>query len=140
MFPKKIDQEFVKQLILEGEGEQLELKQQISSQEKIAKTLAGFANSKGGILLIGISDQGKIIGIDTEEERYMISAANDSYCIPKVSLELYPIKMNPEHPLEEEKMVLLVHIHGTLGPQVFVETRKGTLIAYCRIGNQTKLV
>ena len=36
---KKIDQEFVKQLLLEEEGEQLEFKQQISSQEKIAKTL-----------------------------------------------------------------------------------------------------
>jgi len=39
MFPKKIDQEFVNQLLLEEEGEQLEFKQQITSQEKIAKTL-----------------------------------------------------------------------------------------------------
>ena len=34
MFPKKIDQDFVKQLLLEEEGDQIEFKQQINSQEK----------------------------------------------------------------------------------------------------------
>ncbi len=57
MFPKKIDQEFVNQLLLKVEGEQLEFKQQISSQEKIAKTLSAMSNSAGGLILIGVSDQ-----------------------------------------------------------------------------------
>lgn len=137
MFPKKLDQGFVNQLLLKEEGEQLEFKQQINSQEKIAKTLSAFANSKGGTLVIGISDQRKIIGIDPEEERYMLAAANDKFCIPKVSMESHAIKINPEKDQGEEKMVLLVVIHSTLGPQIFVKQKNGSLKAFTRIGNQS---
>ena len=137
MFPKKLDQGFVNQLLLKEESEQLEFKQQISSQEKIAKTLSAFANSKGGTLVIGVSDQRKIIGIDPEEERYMVAAANDNFCVPKVSLEFHGIKINPEKDQEEEKMVLLVEVHPTIGPQIFVKQKNGNLKAYFRMGNQS---
>lgn len=140
MFPKKIDQEYMNELLLKVEGEQLEFKQQISSQEKIAKTLAAFANSKGGVLLVGVSDQRKIVGIDPEEERYMVAAANDIFCTPKVSMELRTIKIDPKHPNEEEKMILLVHVHASLGPQVFVKQKNGTSKTYSRIGSQNKFV
>ena len=140
MFPKKIDQEFVKQLLLEEEGEQLEFKQQISSQEKIAKTLSAFANTKGGILVIGVSDLRKIIGIDSDEEQYMIASANDSYCVPKVSLEINSIKIDPAHPSEEEKIVLLVKVHATLGPRIFIKGKNGSSIAYYRSGQQCKIL
>jgi len=140
MFPKKIDQEFVKQLLLEEEGEQLEFKQQISSQEKIAKTLSAFANTKGGLLVIGVSDLRKIIGIDSDEEQYMIASANDSYCVPKVSLEINSIKIDPAHPSEEEKIVLLVKVHATLGPRIFVKGKNGSCIAYYRSGQQCKIL
>ncbi len=137
MFPKKLDQGFVNQLLLKEESEQLEFKQQISSQEKIAKTLSAFANSKGGTVVIGVSDQRKIIGIDPEEERYMVAAANDNFCVPKVSLEFHGIKINPEKDQEEEKMVLLVEVHPTIGPQIFVKQKNGNLKAYFRMGNQS---
>ena len=140
MFPKKIDQDFVKQLLLLEEGDQLEFKQQINSQEKIAKTLSAFSNSKGGILVIGISDQRKIVGIYQEEERYMITAANDSFCIPRVSLEIKAVTIDPEYYLEDEKMVLVVLVHASLGPRVFVKQKNDSLKAYCRIGNQSKVL
>jgi predicted HTH transcriptional regulator len=85
MFPKKLDEDFVNLLLKENEGLKLEYKQQISSQEKIAKTLSAMSNTAGGMILIGISDQRKIIGIDPEEERYMITAANESFCLPKAN-------------------------------------------------------
>jgi len=140
MFPKKIDQEFVNQLLLKVEGEQLEFKQQISSQEKIAKTLSAMANSAGGLILIGISDQRKIVGVDPEEERYMITAANETFCMPKVSMELYPIKIDPKRPNEEEKMILLVHVHVNLGPQVVVKHKSGTSKSYFRMESQNKVI
>ena len=140
MFPKKLDQGFVNLLLLKEEGEQLEFKQQISSQEKIAKTLSAFANSKGGTVVIGDSDQRKIIGIDPEEERYMVAAANYNFCIPKVSLKYHVIKINSEKDQGEEKMVLLIEVHTTLGPQIFVRQKNGSSIAFTRIGNQSLVV
>jgi predicted HTH transcriptional regulator len=97
MFPKKLDEEFVNLLLKEEEGLKLEYKQQISSQEKIAKTLSAMSNTAGGMILIGISDQRKIIGIDPEEERYMIAAANEHYFVPKANLDLHVISIDPEN-------------------------------------------
>lgn len=140
MFPKKIDQDYVNILLKEEEGLKLEYKQQISSQEKIAKTLSAMSNTVGGLILIGISDQRKIMGIDPEEERFMVTAANDYFCVPMVSLQTYTVTMNLENPFEEEKNILIVKVHPTTGPKIFVKKKQSTTIAYCRIGNQNKII
>jgi len=67
----------------------------------------------------------------------MVAAANDNFCVPKVSLEFHGIKINPEKDQEEEKMVLLVEVHPTIGPQIFVKQKNGNLKAYFRMGNQS---
>jgi predicted HTH transcriptional regulator len=137
MFPNKIDQNFVNILLKEDEGLKLEYKQQISSKEKIAKTLSAMSNTAGGLILIGISDQRKIIGIDPEEERYMITAANEAYCIPKATLELHVITISPENLNEEEKYVLLVIVHATQDEAVSVKLQDGNLKIYRRIGDKS---
>jgi predicted HTH transcriptional regulator len=136
MFPKKIDQEFVNQLLLKVEGEQLEFKQQISSQEKIAKTLSAMSNSTGGLILIGVSDQRKIIGIDPEEERYMVDSANLNHCVPKADLELQVVTINPESLYEEEKYILLVTVHQSKGETIYARQQDGTQKAYRRVGDK----
>ena len=136
MFPKKIDQELVNDLLLKVEGEQLEFKQQINSQEKIAKTLSAMANSTGGLILIGVSDQRKIIGIDPEEERYMVEGANLSHCVPQADLELQAVTIKPESMDEEEKYILLVIVHPSNEETIFVKHREGTLKGYRRFGDQ----
>jgi predicted HTH transcriptional regulator len=137
MFPKKLDEDFVNLLLKEEEGLKLEYKQQISSQEKIAKTLSAMSNTAGGMILIGISDQRKIIGIDPEEERYMITAANETYCVPKATLELHVITIDPENLNEEEKYVLLVIVHATQDEPVSVKLTDGNLKIYRRIGDKS---
>ncbi|MCC8146162.1 MAG: ATP-binding protein [Bacteroidales bacterium] len=74
-------------LIAEGEHQQLDFKFEISDSKKIARTLVAFANTDGGTLLIGVKDNGNIAGIRSEEEYYMIEAASDMYCKPKVEFE-----------------------------------------------------
>ena len=51
--------------ISEGEGQQLDFKFAITDSKKIARSMAAFANSDGGVLLIGVKDNGKIVGIKT---------------------------------------------------------------------------
>lgn len=137
MFSKKFDQEFVTKLLKEKEGVRLEFKQRINSQEKIAKTLSAMANTAGGVLLIGTSDQRRITGIDPEEERYMVQVANHVYCVPKVSLEIYEVTIDPIAPSEEEKYVLLVIVHQTEGPTVCVLQADGSHKAYRRVGDKS---
>lgn len=136
MFPKKIDQEFVNELLLKVEGEQLEFKQQISSQKKIAKTLSAMANSTGSLILIGISDQRKIIGIDPEEERYMVDSANLNHCVPQADLKLQAVTIKPESMYEEEKYILLVIVYPSTKETIFVKHRDGTQKGYLRVGDK----
>ena len=49
-------------LIAQGEGPELEFKQ--SPSKNLGRELCAFANSGGGTLLIGISDRGRIVGVD----------------------------------------------------------------------------
>ena len=140
MFPKKLDEDFVNLLIKENEGLKLEYKQQISSQEKIAKTLSAMSNTAGGMILIGISDQRKIIGIDPEEERHMIAAANESFCMPKANLDLHVISIDPDNLYEGEKYVLLVIVHAMQDEPVSVKLPDGSLKIYRRVGDKSLAV
>ncbi len=74
----------VLRLIEQGEGLHLDFKFEISDAAKIARSLVAFANTDGGILLIGVKDNGVISGIKSEEEHYMIENAAKRYCKPEV--------------------------------------------------------
>ena len=83
---KKLDDEIIpkwseiESLILQGESETLEFKETLSLDTKkqtkekyieseVLKTIAGFINSEGGVLLIGVKDDGTISGIDHEAHK-----------------------------------------------------------------------
>ena len=74
------------QLISRGEGEQLDFKKTISSANKIAKTMAAFANHKGGTLLVGVNDNKTISGVKSEDEKYMLDLAASFYCKPEIKI------------------------------------------------------
>ena len=66
----------------------LDYKQEISSANKIAKTMVSFANHKGGTLLVGVRDNRSIAGIRTEDEKYMLDLAASLYCKPEITLDI----------------------------------------------------
>jgi len=73
-------------IIAKGEGENLDFKFRIDDKRKIARTLAAFANTTGGTLLIGVKDNGKIKGVNPEEEYYMVEAAAGQFCQPELTV------------------------------------------------------
>jgi predicted HTH transcriptional regulator len=79
---------FVLKLIEEGEHLHQDFKLRIDDSRKIAKTLVGFANTDGGRLLIGVKDNGKVVGCNTSEEYHMIEVASNMYCKPAINFEI----------------------------------------------------
>ena len=77
----------LKKKIADGENVSQDFKFRIDDQRKIARTLVAFANTHGGVLLIGVKDNGKITGVNPEEEYYMIEGAADLYTQPQVQFE-----------------------------------------------------
>lgn len=75
---------YILNLIAQGEHQQLDFKFAINDSKKIARTLAAFANTDGGRLLIGVKDNGAIVGINSDEEYYMVEAGAQLHCKPEV--------------------------------------------------------
>lgn len=109
--PQKND-EFINELLKKEESSQLDFKQNISNTFKIAKTLVAFANTNGGRIAIGINDSKKIIGIDPEEELYMINKAAEECSTPPVYFEseVFEIDYLGDEKLEEEIYILLITV------------------------------
>lgn len=90
----------IQKLIAEGEHQMLDFKFEVSDCKKIARSLAAFANTDGGRLLIGVKDNGAISGIRTEEEKHMIQTAAKMYCKPEVKFKANEWIINGKKVLE----------------------------------------
>lgn len=130
----KYDINELEQIISKGEGVQLDFKQTISSSKKIARTLAAFANNRGGKLLIGVSDNGELMGCNTEEEMYMIYEAAEHFCEPAVDV-YFTI-----YETEDERSVLVAEVKNSLRKphfslddhdewQLYMRTNDKTMVA-----------
>lgn len=73
---------YLEQLIAEGEHEHQDFKYQITDAKKIARSISAFANNTGGHLLVGVKDNGHIVGVSSDEEIYMVEQAATMYCQP----------------------------------------------------------
>jgi predicted HTH transcriptional regulator len=58
----------LRELVAQGEGKSLEFKRGLPRDEKVARSLCAFANTRGGLLLIGVTDQGGLHGAPRPRE------------------------------------------------------------------------
>lgn len=122
----------LKDLIRQGEHQQLDFKFRIDDSKKIARTMAAFANTDGGSLLIGVKDNGKITGIDPTEEIHMIEAASEIYCSPKLSFTSKVWQ-------EDMKLVLEIQVEKTTGAPIYAKDEEGRWKVYVRRKDHTLL-
>lgn len=77
-----------------GEGPFLEFKKRVPAPERVAKEVIAFANTCGGRVLIGIQDDGSVVGVkDAAEEEYALEQALALHSEPPVacSIERVPV-------------------------------------------------
>ena len=120
------DEKYIHDLIAEGEHQQQDFKFEITSARKIAKTLVAFANTDGGRLLIGVKDNGRISGIRTEEEYYMIESAASLFCKPEVPFESY-------RRMAEGRTILEIRILPSEKKPHYAKNDDGRWLAYHRV-------
>ena len=126
------DTQYIHQLVEEGEHCHQDFKFEISDARKIARSISAFANTEGGRLLVGVKDNGKIAGIRSEEEIYMIEAAATMYCQPQVEIETHTY-------IVEGRTVLQVQIKEADIKPIYALDEENKPKAYIRIDDENIL-
>lgn len=123
---------YIQNLIEDGEHEQQDFKFKISDARKIARSISAFANHSGGRLLIGVKDNGKVAGIESDEEIYMIEQAAEMYCRPPQTVNFQSYRV-------EGKSVLKVDVAPAEKLPVKAQDDEGKWVAYYRVADENIL-
>ena len=120
---------YINNLIAGGENQGLDFKFEIKDYKKISRTLSAFSNTDGGILLIGVKDNGVISGIRSDEELHMIKGAAELYCKPPIKPTIQDWNING-------KVVLEIKIAKSVSRPVYGKDEKNRWRTYVRISDQ----
>lgn len=128
----KMSRQDLKNLIDRGEGRFLEFKHKVSSPEKIARELAAFANTKGGTLLVGVEDNGNMIGTESffEEEFWLNQAAKD-VCVPEIPINIEMINIG-------HRDIIIVEVPEAEKKPIYVKSKKKRQV-FIREGEESVL-
>jgi predicted HTH transcriptional regulator len=97
------------ELIAQGEGEELEFKQKTTHPSRISRTLVSLANTRGGQVLVGVDDTGRILGVrDPEEELFVLREAAQHYVEPPLTALRY------QEVEEDGRTILIVTVPESL--------------------------
>lgn len=124
----------LKKLVAQGEGRRLEFKKKADHPEKIVRELVAFANSGGGILLLGVEDDGQIPGLRfPDEQAYVMESAIALYSKPNLEIKVERIKILMGHE------VLLYRVaEGHTKPYLWLADKEQQMFrAYVRSKDQT---
>jgi predicted HTH transcriptional regulator len=122
---------YITKLIQQGEHQRQDFKYCITDSKKIARSLVAFANTDGGRLLVGVKDNGRIIGVKSDEEYYMVESAANMYSRPS-------IEFTTQQHLVEGKTVLEVIIEPSSEKPHFARDNDGKWWAYFRKDDENR--
>lgn len=80
-------------LILRGEDSTLQFKERLDASrpcDELAKEMVAFLNKRGGTILIGVADDGKITGLSQDEVREFnqnIGNTTDQHVVPRITVD-----------------------------------------------------
>jgi predicted HTH transcriptional regulator len=128
-----LDLRNLKYLVRHGEGQRLEFKMKVKFPEKIIKELVAFANSDGGHLFVGVTDDGHIEGSKfVEEDQFLLEKAISAYCFPVFTYHVYRIA------LENGRSVLVYHVFESIDKPHFVQLETDpNPVCYVRVKDRT---
>lgn len=151
--PRQSDSLSIEKLILVGENASLEFKSSLrwdkrtnsvnkKLQKVIAKTVCGFLNTSGGTLIIGVADDGTILGIDDDIKSVSRQDRDGFQQVLTQTLSNYigESAVQPYIDITFEELdgneICAVFIHSSHGPVYLYDGDNNEF--YIRFGNSTK--
>ena len=119
-------------LIRQGEGERLEFKKKTTHPTRITRTLASLANTHGGQVLVGVDDDGRVVGVrDAEEEMYQLREAAAHYVDPPLTLHFREVET------EDDRIVLIVSVPESPNKPHRAQVAPGEWRGYVRVRDES---
>lgn len=129
----EIDINFVKDLLANGEGQMMDKKKSgiLSNNTKVAELLTSFANTQGGCMLIGVSDDGKPEGL-AHKKGYIGQIVNITRdkCDPPLAPEIVPV-------YDGSSCIYVVNVKRFNTVPHATRTEKGN-VYFIRVGDSTR--
>ncbi len=122
--------EEIKRIVARGEGRHVEFKRRVPEPTRLAREVVAFANSGGGRLLVGVDDDGTILGVkDSAEEEFSLSQALGMNCRPRVPWKSERV------PVSNKRDVILVTVRDSPRKPHFIVVNEedGSGPAYVRV-------
>ncbi|MBC8438162.1 MAG: putative DNA binding domain-containing protein [Deltaproteobacteria bacterium] len=123
---------FFRRLLEQPEGKTIEFKQDLSSSKSMMKALVAFANTAGGRLIIGVSDDRQILGVEdplSQEER-LCSMIADSI-VPRLVPNIEMITI-------EDKTLLIAEVFLSSSRPHFLRSKGAETGVYVRLGSTNR--
>jgi ATP-dependent DNA helicase RecG len=131
------DEQLIKDLIRQGESELLEFKESVR-KEDIANAICAFLNAEGGIVLVGVRDNGEVAGIEGADK---LETELNNYLINTIIPEA-PITVSTEA-IKDKNIILIKVWSGSKPPYLVNNTiyiRKGGRTAKASSNDISKLI
>jgi ATP-dependent DNA helicase RecG len=117
--------------IQNGEGKTIEFKVELPNSNTLAKTIIAFSNTGGGKLIIGVNDQGEIIGLEHDvnifELKDKVASIIYETCYPTVLPDIYTTTI-------DDHLLLIIEVYrGNLLPYYLKNKGKSEGV-YIRVG------
>lgn len=91
-----LSEEDLRTLVEGGEGRELEFKRGLPRDERLARTLCAFANTRGGWLLVGVNDNRSVYGCPRPKEVMAdIRRVAAQFLLPAVRVETTVVRCEP---------------------------------------------
>ncbi|MDX1420948.1 MAG: ATP-binding protein [Rubricoccaceae bacterium] len=130
-----MDANDLRRLVALGEGPHLEFKHRVPRPERIAREVIALANGRGGRVLLGVGDDGTLVGLkDTEEELFALRGALDAHCEPPVRLRIEGVRVS------RRREVLVIDVPASADKPHFLvgeEGANGKRTAFVRVGHES---
>jgi len=120
-------------LFPDSESSCLEFKRTIPAHDQILKTAVGFCNQHGGRIIIGVSDNREVTGIDEQKASDLLEYLHKTIyksCSPPIVPDIYSQRI-------EDRLVLVVSISPGSQKPYFVRSAGVQQGTYIRLGRST---
>lgn len=108
MYPAELEQ-----LIRQGETQDVEFKASIPAPQDIAKHVAAFANTNGGMLILGVREPGEIVGVNEQRAREVIETAHQ-YLAPLPVMKVQSLQVHG-HAVVVVQVAPSEELHSAMG-------------------------